>query len=34
MDRERFKWLEARTVEALPEEFATKLENIAVVVED
>lgn len=34
MDRERFKWLVARAVDSLPEEFRTKLENIDVVVED
>ena len=34
MDRERFEWLVARAVEALPEEFTTKLVNIVVVVED
>ena len=34
MDRERFEWLVARAVAALPEEFTTKLGNIAVVVED
>jgi len=34
MDRERFKWLVARVVDSLPEEFGTKLENIDVVVED
>ena len=34
MDREGFKWLVARTVDGLPEEFRTKLENIDVVVED
>ena len=32
MDRERFKWLVARAVDSLPEEFRTKLENIDVVV--
>ncbi len=34
MDREGFKWLVARAVYSLPEEFCTKLENIDVVVED
>ncbi len=34
MDRERFEWLVAGAVEDLPEEFAAKLENIDVVVED
>ncbi len=34
MDRERFKWLVARAVDGLPEEFGTKLENIDVVIED
>ncbi len=34
MDRERFEWLVARAVEALPDEFITRLENIDVVVED
>lgn len=34
MDRERFERLVARAVEALPEEFITRLENIDVVVED
>ena len=34
MDREKFKWLVARAVDSLPEEFHTKLENIDVVVED
>ena len=34
MDRERFQWLVAKAVASLPEEFRTKLENIAVVVED
>ncbi|MBA7617014.1 hypothetical protein ES703_24318 [subsurface metagenome] len=34
MDRERFEWLVAKAVEALPEEFITRLENIDVVVED
>ena len=33
MDREKFKWLVTRAVEALPEEFISKLENIDVVVE-
>jgi len=33
MDTERFRWLVARAVEDLPEEFLTKLENIDVVVE-
>jgi len=34
MDRERFRWLVAQTVEDLPEEFLTRLQNIDVVVED
>lgn len=34
MDRERFEWLVAGAVEALPQEFAAKLVNIDVVVED
>jgi predicted Zn-dependent protease with MMP-like domain len=34
MDRERFQWLVARTVDGLPEELHTRLENIDVVVED
>ena len=34
MDREGFKWLVARAVDSLPEEFRAKLENIDVVVED
>ncbi len=34
MDRERFKRLVEMAVEALPEEFRDRLENIAVVVED
>ena len=34
MDRERFEWLVARAVEALPEEFVARLENIDVVVDD
>jgi len=34
VDRERFKWLVARAVEALPEEFITRLENFDVGVED
>lgn len=34
MDREGFKWLVARAVDSLPEEFGTKLENIDVVIED
>jgi len=34
LERERCEQLVARAVEALPEEFATKLENIGVVVED
>jgi len=34
MDREGFKWLVAKAVDSLPEEFRTKLENIDVVVED
>jgi predicted Zn-dependent protease with MMP-like domain len=34
MDRERFKWLVAKAVVSLPEEFRTRLENIDMVVED
>jgi len=34
MDRERFRWLVAKVVEDLPEEFLTRLQNIDVVVED
>ena len=34
MDRETFDWLVARVVNNLPEEFATRLENIDLVVED
>ncbi len=34
MDRKRFERLVAEAVEALPQEFASKLENIDVVVED
>ncbi|MBC8275986.1 MAG: metallopeptidase family protein [Chloroflexi bacterium] len=34
MDRERFEWLVTRAVQALPEEFVARLENIDVVVED
>ena len=34
MERERFRRLVARTVEDLPEEFLTRLENIDIVVED
>ena len=34
MDRERFKSLVARAVEALPEEFTERMENVFVVVED
>jgi len=34
MDKERFEWLVARSVDSLPEEFRTRLENIDVVVED
>ena len=34
MDRERFEWLVARAVEILPDEFASRLVNIDVVVED
>ncbi len=34
MDRERFEWLVGRAVEVLPDEFASKLVNIDVVVED
>lgn len=34
MDREKFEWLVTRALQALPEEFTSKLENIDVVVED
>ena len=34
MDREKFQQLVAQAVEALPEEFQEKLENIDVIVED
>ena len=34
MNRQRFEWLVARAVDSLPEELATMLENIDVVVED
>ena len=34
MNREKFEQLVAKAVEELPEEFITRLENIAVVVED
>jgi len=34
MDRQSFEWLVARAVEALPDEFISRLENIDVVVED
>jgi len=34
MDRQRFERLVARAVQALPEEFAIRLENITVAVED
>ncbi len=34
MDRESFEWLVAKVVDSLPEEFRTKLENIAIVVDD
>ena len=34
MDSKRFTWLVAKAVEDLPVEFATKLENIDVVVEE
>jgi len=34
MDRERFEWLVARAIEALPDEFISRLENVDVVVED
>lgn len=34
MDNEEFRWLVARAVDSLPEEFRTKLENIDVVVEE
>jgi len=34
MNKERFEWLVARAIEALPDEFLSKTENIDVVVED
>ena len=34
MNRKRFEWLVAQAIEALPEEFIARLENIVVVVED
>lgn len=34
MERQRFEQLVARAIEALPDEFAARLENIDVVVED
>ena len=34
MDRDRFEWLVAESVQALPDEFIARLENIDVVVED
>lgn len=34
MERDRFEWLVATAVEALPEEFRSRLQNIDVVVED
>jgi predicted Zn-dependent protease with MMP-like domain len=34
MDKERFEWLVARAVQALPEEFVVRLENMTVAVED
>ena len=34
MDRKRFEWLVAKALDALPEEFIARLENITVVVED
>jgi len=34
MNKERFEWLVARAIEALPDEFLSRLENIDVVVED
>ncbi|MDD5082935.1 MAG: metallopeptidase family protein [Dehalococcoidales bacterium] len=34
MDREQFQELVARAVDSLPDEFRTRLENVAVVVED
>lgn len=34
MDRKRFEQLVAEAIEALPEEFLSRLENVAVVVED
>ncbi len=34
MDREKFRWLVAKVVEDLPEEFLARLQNIDVVVED
>jgi len=34
MDRERFEWLVAKAVEALPDEFLFRLQNVDIVVED
>ena len=34
MNKERFEWLVARAIEALPDEFLNRLENVDVVVED
>jgi len=34
MNKERFEWLVARAIEALPDEFINRLENVDVVVED
>jgi len=34
MDREGFEWLVAKAVEALPDEFLSRLQNVDIVVED
>jgi predicted Zn-dependent protease with MMP-like domain len=34
VDRKRFEWLVAKALDALPEEFIARLENVTVVVED
>ena len=34
MDRKRFEWLVAKALDALPEEFIPRLENVTVAVED
>jgi len=34
MDRKRFEWLVAKALDALPEEFVARLENVTVVVEE